>query len=65
MSPTLHPVSSIGPVLSRQPERQPFGELRLSGIGSKAGGPDYVLRFMQPKTFSEYTVRWGFAPPPD
>jgi len=43
--------------------RQPFGGMRLSGIGSKAGGPDYLRQFMQPKTFSENAVRRGFAPP--
>ena len=44
--------------------RQPFGGVKLSGIGSKVGGPDYLLQFMQPKTFTENTVRRGFAPPP-
>ena len=43
--------------------RQPFGGIRMSGIGSKAGGPDYLLQFMQPRTFSEYIVRRGFASP--
>jgi len=43
--------------------RQPFGGMRLSGIGSKAGGPDYLRQFMQPKTFCENSVRRGFAPP--
>ncbi len=46
-------------------DRQPFGGLKLSGIGSKAGGPDYLLQFMRPRTFTEYTVRRGFAPLPD
>jgi RHH-type proline utilization regulon transcriptional repressor/proline dehydrogenase/delta 1-pyrroline-5-carboxylate dehydrogenase len=23
--------------------RQPFGGFRMSGVGSKAGGPDYML----------------------
>jgi RHH-type transcriptional regulator, proline utilization regulon repressor / proline dehydrogenase / delta 1-pyrroline-5-carboxylate dehydrogenase len=44
--------------------RQPFGGTRLSGIGSKAGGPEYLRQFMQPKTFTENAVRRGFAPPP-
>jgi RHH-type proline utilization regulon transcriptional repressor/proline dehydrogenase/delta 1-pyrroline-5-carboxylate dehydrogenase len=44
-------------------DRQPFGGRRLSGIGSKTGGPDYLLQFMQPKTVTEWTVRHGFAPP--
>ncbi len=44
-------------------ERQPFGGLKLSGIGSKAGGPDYLLQFLEPRTISENTLRHGFAPP--
>jgi RHH-type proline utilization regulon transcriptional repressor/proline dehydrogenase/delta 1-pyrroline-5-carboxylate dehydrogenase len=42
--------------------RQPFGGFRMSGIGSKAGGPDYLTQFMVPKTISESTLRRGFAP---
>lgn len=42
--------------------RQPFGGFRLSGIGSKAGGPDYLLQFVLPKTITENTMRRGFAP---
>ena len=44
-------------------ERQPFGGLKLSGIGSKAGGPDYLLQFIEPRTISENTLRHGFMPP--
>lgn len=44
-------------------ERQPFGGLKLSGIGSKAGGPDYLLQFFEPRTISENTLRHGFVPP--
>jgi RHH-type proline utilization regulon transcriptional repressor/proline dehydrogenase/delta 1-pyrroline-5-carboxylate dehydrogenase len=44
-------------------ERQPFGGLKLSGIGSKAGGPDYLLQFLEPRTVSENTLRHGFMPP--
>ncbi len=29
-------------------ERQPFGGYKLSGIGTKAGGPDYLLQFVIP-----------------
>ena len=43
-------------------DRQPFGGLRLSGVGSKAGGPDYLLQFMVPRTISESVMRHGFAP---
>ena len=42
--------------------RQPFGGMRTSGIGEKAGGPDYVRQFMEPRTISENTMRRGFAP---
>jgi RHH-type proline utilization regulon transcriptional repressor/proline dehydrogenase/delta 1-pyrroline-5-carboxylate dehydrogenase len=43
-------------------DRQPFGGFRLSGIGSKAGGPDYLLQFVVPRTITENTLRRGFAP---
>jgi len=42
--------------------RQPFGGARMSGVGSKAGGPDYLLQFMDPRTTTENTMRRGFAP---
>lgn len=42
--------------------RQPFGGYKLSGIGSKAGGPDYLLQFVIPLTITENTLRRGFAP---
>lgn len=42
--------------------RQPFGGFRMSGVGSKAGGPDYLLQFVVPRSVSENTVRRGFAP---
>ena len=29
--------------------RQPFGGFGLSGVGSKAGGPDYLLQFVEPR----------------
>jgi RHH-type proline utilization regulon transcriptional repressor/proline dehydrogenase/delta 1-pyrroline-5-carboxylate dehydrogenase len=43
-------------------DRQPFGGFKLSGIGSKAGGPDYLLQFLLPRTITENTMRRGFAP---
>ena len=43
-------------------ERHPFGGFKLSGIGSKTGGPDYLLQFMIPRHISENTFRRGFAP---
>lgn len=42
--------------------RQPFGGFGMSGVGSKAGGPDYLLQYMDPRSISEYTIRRGFAP---
>jgi predicted delta-1-pyrroline-5-carboxylate dehydrogenase group 2 len=41
--------------------RQPFGGNRLSGTGTKAGGPDYLLHFVEPVVVSESTVRHGLA----
>ncbi len=41
---------------------QPFGGFKLSGIGSKAGGPDYLLQFLVPRCVSENTMRHGFTP---
>jgi RHH-type proline utilization regulon transcriptional repressor/proline dehydrogenase/delta 1-pyrroline-5-carboxylate dehydrogenase len=46
-------------------DRQPFGGFKLSGIGSKAGGPDYLLQFVLPRTITENTMRRGFAPVPE
>lgn len=46
-------------------ERQPFGGYKLSGIGIKAGGPEYLQQFMWPRTITENTMRRGFAPPDD
>ena len=43
--------------------RQPFGGFKLSGIGDKAGGPDYLLQFVVERTITENTLRRGFAPP--
>jgi RHH-type proline utilization regulon transcriptional repressor/proline dehydrogenase/delta 1-pyrroline-5-carboxylate dehydrogenase len=28
--------------------RHPFGGFKMSGVGSKAGGPEYLLQFMTP-----------------
>ena len=44
--------------------RQPFGGFGMSGVGSKAGGPDYLLQFLLTKSVSENTLRRGFAPKP-
>jgi len=42
--------------------RQPFGGFRLSGGGTKAGGPDYLQHFVVPRAITENTMRHGFAP---
>ena len=42
--------------------RHPFGGFKMSGGGSKAGGPDYLLEFMVPRNVAENTLRRGFAP---
>jgi RHH-type proline utilization regulon transcriptional repressor/proline dehydrogenase/delta 1-pyrroline-5-carboxylate dehydrogenase len=41
--------------------RQPFGGNRLSGTGSKAGGPDYLLQFVEPRAVTENTMRHGLV----
>jgi RHH-type proline utilization regulon transcriptional repressor/proline dehydrogenase/delta 1-pyrroline-5-carboxylate dehydrogenase len=46
------------------PGRQAFGGYGMSGVGSKAGGPDYLLQFSEPRVITENTVRQGFAPGP-
>jgi len=42
--------------------RQPFGGFGMSGVGSKAGGKDYLLQFVEPRAVCENTMRRGFAP---
>ncbi|MDH3975604.1 MAG: proline dehydrogenase family protein [Deltaproteobacteria bacterium] len=42
--------------------RQPFGGFKMSGLGSKAGGEDYLRHFLFPRVISENTLRRGFAP---
>ena len=39
--------------------RQPFGGNRRSGVGAKAGGPDYLLQFTEPRVVTENTMRHG------
>jgi RHH-type proline utilization regulon transcriptional repressor/proline dehydrogenase/delta 1-pyrroline-5-carboxylate dehydrogenase len=43
-------------------DRQPFGGFKLSGIGTKAGGPEYLHEFLLIRTVTENTMRRGFAP---
>ena len=42
--------------------RQPFGGFGMSGVGSKAGGLEYLLQFVEPRACSENAMRRGFAP---
>ena len=42
--------------------RQPFDGFGLSGAGTKAGGSDYLLHFVEPRSCTENTLRHGFAP---
>jgi RHH-type proline utilization regulon transcriptional repressor/proline dehydrogenase/delta 1-pyrroline-5-carboxylate dehydrogenase len=43
-------------------QRHPFGGFGMSGIGTKAGGPGYLLHFAEPRCVSENTMRRGFTP---
>lgn len=42
-------------------QRQPFGGYRMSGIGTKSGGPDYLQQFLVPVNVTENTMRDGFG----
>lgn len=42
--------------------RHPFGGFGMSGIGSKAGGMEYLYHFVVPRAIAENTMRRGFAP---
>ncbi|NJR70950.1 MAG: hypothetical protein HC771_21680 [Synechococcales cyanobacterium CRU_2_2] len=37
-------------------------KIQISGVASKAGGPDYLLQFLEPRTVTENIQRQGFAP---
>ncbi len=41
--------------------RQPFGGNRRSGVGAKAGGPDYLTQFVEPRVVTENTMRHGLV----
>lgn len=43
-------------------DRQPFGGFKMSGVGTKAGGPGYLLHFADPRVVTENTMRRGFTP---
>jgi RHH-type proline utilization regulon transcriptional repressor/proline dehydrogenase/delta 1-pyrroline-5-carboxylate dehydrogenase len=49
------------PITGAMVGRQPFGGNRLSGTGTKAGGPDYLLHFAEPQVVTENTVRHGLV----
>ncbi|MEP3480804.1 MAG: proline dehydrogenase family protein [Fuerstiella sp.] len=46
-------------------QRQPFGGYRMSGVGTKSGGPDYLQQFLVPVNVTENTMRDGFAKDPN
>jgi RHH-type proline utilization regulon transcriptional repressor/proline dehydrogenase/delta 1-pyrroline-5-carboxylate dehydrogenase len=50
------------PITGALVARQPFGGFGMSGVGSKAGGKDYLLQFVEPRVITENTMRRGFAP---
>ena len=50
------------PITGALVSRQPFGGHRLSGVGAKAGGDEYLKQFMVSRVVSEQTLRRGFAP---
>lgn len=50
------------PITGALVNRQPFGGHRLSGVGAKAGGEDYLMQFVVTRIVSEQTLRRGFAP---
>lgn len=43
-------------------KRHPFGGRKMSGLGSKAGGPEYLKQFMHTKIVTENSMRRGFSP---
>ena len=42
--------------------RQPFGGFAMSGLGTKAGGPGYLMQFVNPRCVTQNTTRHGFTP---
>ena len=49
------------PITGAMVGRQPFGGNRLSGTGTKAGGPGYLQQFVEPRVVTENTVRHGLV----
>jgi RHH-type proline utilization regulon transcriptional repressor/proline dehydrogenase/delta 1-pyrroline-5-carboxylate dehydrogenase len=50
------------PCTGAQVHRQPFGGFKMSGAGTKAGGPGHLLNFAEMRVCTENTMRRGFAP---
>jgi len=50
------------PITGSRVDLQPYGGFKMSGTGSKAGGPDYLVQYCEPRTVTENTLRRGFAP---
>jgi RHH-type proline utilization regulon transcriptional repressor/proline dehydrogenase/delta 1-pyrroline-5-carboxylate dehydrogenase len=50
------------PITGSRVDLQPYGGFKMSGVGSKAGGPDYLIQYCEPRTVTENTLRRGFAP---
>jgi len=50
------------PITGSRVDLQPYGGLKMSGLGKKAGGPDYLIEYMDARTVTENTLRRGFAP---
>lgn len=50
------------PITGSKVDLQPFGGRRMSGIGARVGGPDYLIQFCEARTVAENTLRRGFAP---
>lgn len=43
------------PITGAMVGRQPFGGFAMSGLGAKAGGPDYLVQFAQPRCVTNNT----------
>jgi RHH-type proline utilization regulon transcriptional repressor/proline dehydrogenase/delta 1-pyrroline-5-carboxylate dehydrogenase len=50
------------PCTGAQVDRQPFGGFKMSGGGTKSGGPGYLLNFAEMRVVTENTMRRGFTP---
>jgi len=50
------------PITGSRVDLQPYGGFKMSGLGTKAGGPDYLIQYMDARTVTENTLRRGFAP---